>query len=296
MRRRRRLTWQGARIDWAAYGFLLPFAVPFLTLTLGAALFGFYVSFTDWGIFGEPRWIGLENYQRALGDPWVGRAWLNTLRYGLFVVPGTTVVALLMALYVNQRWRGFTLARTAFYAPNVVSVTVIGLVWVWMLDTQHGLVNQALGALGVPPVPWLTSPDWVRTGIGVASIWWDAGFSMVILLAGLQDIPRELRETASLDGASAVQTIWYVTLPLLRPALSLVLTLLTIGALRVFSQIYIMTNGGPAGASGSVIFYVWEVGFAKYQLGYAAAISTLLFVTILSLTLLQLRVFRETTW
>ncbi len=294
--RLRRATWKGEKIDWSAYLFVLPFFLPFLIVTLGATLFGIYVSFTDWGIIGAPHWIGVKNYLRAYADPWVWKTWSNTLRYGLVVVPATTLVALAMALFVNQRWRGYTFARAAFYAPNVVSVTVIGLVWVWMLDTQYGLVNQYLGRFGVPDIPWLTNPNWSLYGVAIASVWWDAGFSMVVLLAGLQDIPAELRETAAIDGANHLQTLFNVTLPLLRPALSLVVTLLIIGTLRVFSQIYIMTNGGPAGGSASVIHYVYEIGFSKYQLGYAGAISVLLFLTILVVTVVQLRVFREKTW
>lgn len=294
--RLRHATWNGERIDWSAYLFVLPFFVPFVVVTLGAALFGMYVSFTDWGIIGAPHWIGVKNYTRAIADPWVWKTWSNTLRYGLMVVPATTLAALVMALFVNLKWRGYTFARAAFYTPNVVSVTVIGLVWVWMLDTQYGIINQYLGRFGVADVPWLTNPRWVLYGIAMASVWWDAGFSMVVLLAGLQDIPHELQESAAIDGASPFQSLIHVVLPLLRPALSLVVTLLIIGTLRVFSQIYLMTDGGPAGASASVILYVYEMGFNKYQLGYAGALSMMLFVTILVVTMIQLRLFREKTW
>jgi multiple sugar transport system permease protein len=253
-------------------------------------IFGGYVSLTEWGIVGDPKWVGLDNFKRAFSDPWVPKIWGNTLRYGLIVVPGVTVVGLLCALYVNQRRPGHTFARVAFYAPHVVSVTVIGLVWVWMLDTQFGLVNQYLGGLGVPNIPWLTNPAWALFGVGIAAIWWEAGFCMVILLAGLQDIPRELREAAAVDGANGWSAFWRIVLPLLRPALSLVLTIEVIGTLRVFSLIYVMTNGGPAGASASVISYVYEMGFSKYQLGYAAALSTMLFVTILIVTFVELKI------
>ncbi len=292
----RRASWRGERIDWSAYLFVLPFFVPFLVFTVGAIAFGSYVSFTEWGIIGDPQWVGLANFRRAFDDPWVPKVWGNTLRYGLFVVPTTTLVALAFALFVNARWRGTTLARTVFYAPNVVSVTVIGLVWVWMLDTRLGIVNQYLAYLGIPNVPWLTSPAWVLIGIGIASVWWDAGFSMVIFLAGLQDIPGELREAAQVDGATRFQTLRHITLPLLRPALSLVVTLLVIGTLRVFSQVYVMTNGGPAGASASVIHYVYQVGFTKYELGYAAALSLMLFLTILIVTAVEMRLLRVQRW
>ncbi len=224
------------------------------------------------------------------------KVWGNTIRYGLIVVPTTTLVALGFALYVNQRWAGSTVARTVFYAPNVVSVTVIGLVWVWMLDTQFGLVNNYLGMLGISNVPWLTNPGWVLIGIGIASIWWDAGFSMVIFLAGLQDTPAELKEAAQVDGASRFQVLRHIVLPLLRPATSLVVTLLVIGTLRVFSQIYIMTNGGPANASASVIMYIYQIGFRKYELGYAAALSLMLFATILVVTVVEMRLLRVQRW
>ena len=274
----------------------MPFFLPFLVFTVAAIAFGSYVSFTEWGVIGDPTWVGLDNFRRALDDPFVPKVWGNTLKYGALVVPATTIVALAFALFVNQRWVGSTLARTVFYAPNVVAVTVIGLVWVWMLDTRLGMVNQYLGRLGIPNIPWLTSPAWVLVGIAIASVWWDAGFSMVIFLAGLQDIPTELREAAQVDGATRFQVLRHVTLPLLRPALSLVVTLLVIGTLRVFSQIYIMTNGGPANASASVIMYIYQVGFRKYELGYAAALSLMLFVTILVVTAVEMRILRVQRW
>jgi multiple sugar transport system permease protein len=189
---------------------------------------------------------------------------------------------------------GHTFARTAFYAPHVVSVTVIGVVWVWMLDPRFGLVNQYLGVFGVPDIPWLTNPSWVLFGVAIAAIWWEVGFCMVVLLAGLQDIPRELREAAAVDGANDWTTFWRIVLPLLRPALSLVITIEVIATLRVFSLIYVMTNGGPAGASASVIAYVFETGWTKFQLGYAAALSMMLFATILIVTLIELKLVRET--
>ena len=294
--RLRRASWRGRRIDWVAYLFLLPFLVPFLVFTVGAIGFGAYVGFTDWGIVGEPVWVGLANVRRALADPFVPKVWGNTLRYGLIVVPATTAVALLLALFVDRRWRGAGLARAVFFAPNLVSATAVGLVWVWLLDTRFGLVNRTLGLVGGPSVPWLTNPDWVLVGIGAASIWWDAGFAMVVFLAGLRQIPPELREAARVDGAGPVRVLRDVVLPLLWPATSLVVTLLLIGTLRVFSQIYVMTNGGPANASATVMLYVYRVGFGEYRLGYAAALSLLLFATIVVVTAIGLRIALGHRW
>lgn len=283
------------RIDWSGYLFVAPFFLPFLIFTFLAILFGVYISFTEWGIVGDPEWVGLKNYERALNDDWVPKVWRNTLQYGLTVIPAVTIVALALALFVNQKLPGYAFARAAFYLPHVTSVTVMALVWVWILETNFGMLNYYLGAFGIPKVPWLTNPSWVILSIAAATLWWSVGFHMVILLAGLQDIPAELKEAAQIDGANSWQVLVNVTIPLLRPALSLVLTLEVIAALRVFGQIYLMTNGGPAGASASVVSYIFEVGFTRYQLGYGAAISMMLFVTILMVTVVHMRLFRETT-
>lgn len=292
--RLRRMKWQDERIEWSAYLYVLPFFVPFLVFTVGAIFFGAYVSFTEWRIIGSPTFVGLANYVRAFNDDFVPKVWGNTFQMAAIIVPGTTILALLFALYVNQRMRGFTMSRLSFYAPRVVSVTVVGLVWVWMLDKQFGVINQYLTKLpGIAPIPWLTNPDWVLWAVGMTTIWWDLGFHMVILLAALQDIPSELRDSASIDGANALQSFWYVIVPLLRPALSLVITLEIISTFRIFSQIFVMTQGGPAGASFSIIFYIYERGFMNTELGYSSALSLLLFLTILIVTLIQLRVVRE---
>jgi ABC-type sugar transport system permease subunit len=282
--------YQGRKIDWSAYIFILPFFTPFLLFTAGAIIFGAYVSLTDWGIVGQPEWVGLKNFQDAFSDDLVGKAFLNTLRYGLIIVPGVTILGFIFALFVNQRWPGYILARTAFYAPNVVSATVIGLVWVWMLDTQFGIVNQYLGA----SIPWLTSTRWSLVGVSLASIWWDLGLAFVLFLAALQEVDAEVREAAIVDGANRWQSLWYVVLPMIRPAVSMVITLQLISTLRIFSQVHVMTNGGPgAGSSTSVIHYIYNFGIIKYKLGYASALSLMLFAVILVVTFIQQRLVRE---
>ena len=256
--RLRRVTWQDRRIDWSAYLFLLPFLIPFLIFVVIAIFFGIYISFTTWGILGSPQWVGLLNYKTAFSDEFVGNAFLNTLKYGLIIVPGITVLALIFAVYVNQKWPLYGLARTIFFAPNVVASTVVGLVWVWMLDTQLGIVNTYLGRLGIPQIPWLTNVHWSLIGVSMASIWWDLGFSFVLYLAALQEIPAELMDAAKVDGASPLQTFWYITLPLMRSTLSMVVTLQLISTMRIFSQVYVMTDGGPANSSQSVIHLIFR--------------------------------------
>jgi multiple sugar transport system permease protein len=280
-------------VDRVGYLFVAFFAVPFFLFNILPVLFGAYVAFTKWSIIGAPKWIGFKNFTDAFADHWVAVAFTNVLFYGAIIVPGVTVLGLLFALFVNQRYPLAGLARTLFFAPNVVSATVIGMVWVWLLDTQYGLINHYLGVVGLGPFPWLTSADWSLVGVSIASIWWDLGLAFVLFLAALQDIPTEVKEAATVDGANRLQRFWFVTLPHLRPVISMVVTLQLISTLRIFSQVYVMTNGGPAGASSSPIFYIYSVAIIRYLFGYASAIGMMLFVVILVVTVVQRLVIRE---
>jgi multiple sugar transport system permease protein len=279
--------------EWQGYAFVAFFAVPFLVFNICPILFGAVVGFTEWGIIGRPEWVGLENFRAAFADEWVAVAFRNVLLYGLIIVPGVTVLGLSFALFVNQRWPLSALARTVFFSPYVVSATVIGLIWVWILDTRFGIVNQYLGVFGIGPIPWLTSTEWSLIGVSIASIWWDLGLAFVLFLAALQDVPPELYEAAEVDGAGRWQRFWHVTLPHIRPVLSMAVTLQLISTMRIFSQVFVMTNGGPNGSSSSVIFYVYTTAVARTAMGYASAISILLFFAILALTLLQRFILRE---
>jgi len=279
--------------DLRGYLFVGPFLLLFLLFNVVPVLFGAYVAFTEWGILGSPRWVGLQNFTTAVHDEWVAKAFGNIGLYALIIVPCVTALSLLFAVFVNQGWPLSSLARTLFFAPNVVAASVIGLIWVWVLDTQFGLVNRYLGLLGIPAIPWLTSTRWSLVGVSLASVWWDLGLAFVLFLAALQDVPRELYESAAVDGANSVRQFWHMTLPEVRPILSLVVTLQLIATLRIFSQVYVMTNGGPAGSSSSVIHYIYTTAVVRQLMGYSAAVSMLLFVVILGVTLVQRLVIRE---
>ncbi len=281
------------QIDWAAYVFVSFFTLPFFVFNILPILFGGYLAFTKWSVFGSPQWVGWQNFSHAFRDDWMLLAFRNTVLYALIIVPGVVVLGLAFALYVHRRWPLSGLARTLFFSPNVVSATVIGLVWVWLFDTQFGLINHYLGLLGIPNVPWLTSTNWSLVAVSIASIWWDLGLAFVLFLAALQDVPTDLYEAAEVDGANAWQRLWFVTLPQLRPVISMVVTLQLISSLRIFSQVYVMTNGGPAGSSSSVIHYIFHTAIIKQQFGYASAVSMMLFVMILLITVLQRRFIRE---
>jgi multiple sugar transport system permease protein len=281
-------------IDWAGYALVAFFGVPFLIFNVGPVLFGMYVGFTEWGIIGAPHWIGLDNYRAALADPWVRVAFTNIVWYAIVIVPGVTVLGLLFALFVNQGWPLSAVARTILFTPNVVSATVIGLIWVWVLDTQFGVLNHYLGYLGIGPVKWLTSVQWSLIGVSIASIWWDMGLAFVLFLAALQNVPRDLYEAAEIDGAGCLAKLWHVVLPQIRPTISMVVTLQLISTMRIFSQVYVMTDGGPAGSSSSVIYYIYKTAVQQQRLGFASAVSILLFIAILVLTVLQRFVLKET--
>lgn len=289
----RQLRFQGKRIDFIAYLFITPYFLLFLLLKLLPILFGVYVSFTNWSITKAPRWVGLANYQRLLDDEWVVRVWGNTTKLALLILPGTIVVALLFALYANRRWWLSGLVRTFVFAPKTVAITVTALIWVWILEKETGLVNLLLAQLGFAKVGWLTTSTWVLPVLATVTIWWGVGYHMVIVLAGLQEISNELLEAARLDGANDWQLFWKITLPLLRPALILVITLELIASFRIFGQVHLMTGGGPGGKSATIVSYIYSTGFSRFQLGYAATLSLLLFVTILLVSWIRVLFVKE---
>ncbi|MDA0338239.1 MAG: sugar ABC transporter permease [Proteobacteria bacterium] len=281
------------RIEWTGYVFVAFFTVPFFLFNILPVLFGGYVAFTEWSIIGSPEWIGIENFREAFADEWVINTFKNALLYGLIIVPGVSICGLTAALFVNQNWPLSSIARTLFFAPYVVSATVIGLIWVWLLDTQFGLINHYLGYLGIPNIEWLTSTEWSLVGVSIASIWWDMGLAFILFLAALQDIPKDLTEAATVDGAGRFQRLFFVTLPMMRPVISMVVTLQMISTLRIFSQVYVMTNGGPAGSSDSPIHYIYKAAIVRHAFGYASAIAIILFLVIITVTIVLRFIVRE---
>jgi multiple sugar transport system permease protein len=288
-----RIRYQGRRIEWSAYLFVAPFLLAFVVIQLAPILYSFYISLNDWGIVGDPKWVGLKNFRTLLEDEWVVRTWMNTFKMAALIVPGTLISALAVALYVNRPTRTTGFVRTAFFAPHVIAITVTAIIWIWILEKETGLLNRAIYAIGIPKQGWLTTPQWVYFAIAGVTIWQALGFHMVILLAGLKEIPQEVTEAAIVDGANNWKILWWITLPLLRPALGLVITLEIISSFRIFGQIYLMTQGGPGGSSNTIVSYIFHTGFTRFQLGYAAALSLLLFATILIFTLVRTLLLRE---
>ena len=277
-----------------AYTFIIPFLIIFLIFRIYPFLSGIYTSFTNARIGPRtPKFIGLENYFEVFSSSEIGRAFFVTFHYAIMVVPMTFFIALAMAVYVNSKFPAHTLSRFVFFAPFVLTASIVAIIWNWMFQTQFGLVNVTMDLIGLPGrTAWLRDTTLVLPVIAFISSWWVAGFSMVIFLAALQNIPGDLNEAARIDGANSWQIFWRVTFPLLLPASTLVITVSLIEAMRVFSIIHIITYGGPSDYTTSVVFYIFKEGFSRYEQGMASAIGVVLFVVIMILTILRFSLLR----
>jgi multiple sugar transport system permease protein len=275
------------------------FALPYLLLFGGflilPLLYGLRLSFFRWEMLSPapPRFIGLDNYREAFGDPYFRKALGVTLWFVALSVPLTVGVALLIAtgLYGVPRRRQ-TFYRAAYFLPTMLTISVAGLLWRWFYNDEFGLFNAYLSRVGIR-VPWLTNANWAMLSIVFMSLWWTVGGPMIILLAGLQDIPDHYLEAAEIDGATAQERFRYIMLPLLRPVLLFTLVLNIIGAFQVFGQTFMITRGGPEFATRSLVYYIYDTAFNNYRMGYAAAISWLLFLLIGVFSVVQFRLMRE---
>lgn len=281
-----------AEARWAAL-FLAPSLLGFLVFTLlpvGASL---GLSFVKWNLVAPPQWIGFDNYNRAIHDPMFWRVLRNTAYYTLGTVPTAMALSLALALALNQKMRGVTLFRGLYYLPVVAPMVAVAMVWRWLYNTDFGVINYLLSKVGVPIIPWLTSVQWAMPAVILMSVWKGLGYGMVLYLAGLQGIPQHLYDAAAVDGANAPQRFRYVTLPMLSTTTFFVLVTSVISSFQVFGQVYIMTRGGPANATSTIVYYIYQNGFESFRMGYASALSWLLFAVVFIFTLIQFRAQRE---
>jgi multiple sugar transport system permease protein len=274
--------------------FLSPSLIPLLAFTIGPMVASLGLSFLKWDLLRPPRLIGLDNFANVFADPDFQAAVGHTLVFIVGYLPLVYGGGLLLALALNQRLRGLSFFRAAYFLPVVTSWVVVALMWKWLLNPDSGMVNFALGLVGIKGPGWWTDPAWAMPSVILASVWKDLGFVMVILLAGLQAIPEDYYEAASVDGANRWARFRNITLPLLSPASFFVLVISLINSFQVFDQVWVMTNGGPAGASSVVVEQIVRHAFSYSQMGYASAMSWLLFVVILAVTAVQFRL--QTRW
>lgn len=284
-RRRSALRRRNTLIGWS---FILPNFLGFGLLTLVPIIWLFYMSFTNWNVFGKADWIGLANFQRLVGDGSFQIALLNTLYYSVMHIPLTLVVSLGLALLLNSKLRGVAFFRTAAFFPYITSIVAIAIVWNLLFSPDYGPINEVLRFIGIANPPgWLTSADWAMPAVVIVSTWRDMGYYMILFLAGLQTVPRELHEAARVDGANTVQRFFNVTLPSLRPTTFFVTVMLTINSFKVFDLILVMTNGGPGQATLVLSQFIYKKGFVESQFGYASAASVVLFFLCIIVTIVQ---------
>ncbi|HZT44116.1 MAG TPA: sugar ABC transporter permease [Chthonomonadaceae bacterium] len=284
-----------ARTELSGYLFMLPYLVLFGVFLVLPLLYGLGLSFFRWDLLSTApaRFIGVDNYREAVGSPYFWKALGATFRFVVLAVPLTVLLGLLIAVGIEavpERRQVFY--RAAYFLPTLITITVAGLLWRWFFNSEFGLFNALLAPLGIK-VPWLTDTTWAMRSIVFMTLWWTVGGPVVIFLAGLQQIPGHYHEAAALDGANGWQRFRHITLPLLRPVLVFVVIMNVIGAFQVFGQTFMITQGGPELSTRVMVQYIYETAFNNYRMGYAAAMSWLLFALIAGFSLAQVRLLRE---
>ncbi len=285
---RRRALWGLALIAPNTLGLLFFFGIP--------VLLSFFTSLQQWNGIKPPVFIGLDNFTRLLSDPLFWQALGNTLKVLAVTVPVGTLLALGVAVMLNQKLRARSFFRTIYFLPVVTSTVAASIVWTWIFQAHYGLLDNMLAPLGALDLNWLVRPDLVLIPIAIETIWQRLGFDMVLFLAGLQNIPAILYEAAVIDGATRWQRFRYITLPMLSPTTFLIVVLSFIGSFQIFDQVFIMTArtraGGVNGSATTLSFFLYQTGFTNSEFGYASAIALAMFAIMLAVTLFQLRLQR----
>lgn len=276
----------GAR-DWRGLLFVAPFLILYSAILIFPLFRGMWLSLNRVDLFGDGHFVGAGNYVRLAGDPVFATALLNTFKVALMIVPVLTLLALLLALALNNAGRGAALIRGIFFSSAVLSVTIVTLIWRFVLAPDAGLLGELWQSLGWEPLAFLSDEDLVLPALAITTIWWSLGLPMLLFLAGLQQIPQDMYEAAALDNASRWRTFRRITVPSLRRTIVLVVMLQTAAQLQLFGQAQLLTAGGPSGASRTAVLFLFETAFGRWELGYASAAAEMLFLIILAVTLTQ---------
>lgn len=278
----------------AAWLFLAPSLVLFAIFTAIPVISAFFISFTQWNLFNEVTWVGLGNYIGLAHDEIFAKVLGNTGYFVLVSVPVQIALALACALALNRGLKGQTFFRVVYFLPVVTSTIAAALVWAWLFNSNFGLINAGLSLAGVTDLPkWMGSTRWAMPAIIIVSIWQNLGYAMVLFLAGLQNIGKDVHDAAALDGATGWDRFWHITLPLLSPTTFFVLVISIIGSFQVFELVLVMTKAGPANATNTLVYYIYQNGFQFYQMGYASAAAMVLFLIVLIFTLVQYKLQRR---
>jgi multiple sugar transport system permease protein len=285
-----------ARREWTTYLFLAPGLLLFSVFTVFALGFAFYLTFHEWSIIEPDKpFVGLDNYKGMIEDERFRRSIINTLYFTGASVPLGMLVGLAIALLLNQPLRGRAILRTMYFLPVVTPFVVVAIIWKWLYNGDFGLFNYYLLKTHLinEPLAWLADKQLAMPAVVLMTVWTSVGFSMVIYLAGLQAIPEELYEASRVDGAGPWARLRHITLPLLAPTTLFLLVMGIIGSFQVFTQIFVMTSGGPVERTTTMVFFIYESAFKFYEMGYASTLAFLLFLMLLAFTALQLRLYRK---
>jgi multiple sugar transport system permease protein len=276
----------------AGYLFISPAMLIFFIFTLLPVAYALFLSFTNYDVFTRMDWIGARNYEDVFQDELFWRALWNTATYTVWSIPLSMGIGLGLALLLNQKLRGLGVYRTVYYVPVVTSMVAVAMIWIQLFDPLYGVISNGLEVIGLKGVDWLGDPNLAMPSIIAVSVWKVIGWNMLIYLAGLQGIPEYLKEAAAIDGANRWQSFWKIILPLLSPTTFFIFVTSLIGAFQVFDQVYVMTGGGPANATTTLVHQIYNAAFKALDMGYAAAMSFVLFAIILVVSLFSMRAIR----
>ena len=274
-----------------AWLFILPSLIGFIAFYAYPAVRGVMISFTNWDLLRPPRNVGLANYQKLLRDPLFWQSLRATLYYVVLNIPLQTALAVCLAVLMDRLTQSI-FVRGVLVLPWLIPNVVVGLLWLWLLDPSLGLVNQILGMFGIARQPFLGSVGQAMPSIAAINIWRHAGYTALLIFAGLQTVPKDVYEAGAIDGATEGRMFWSITIPLLRPVLVFVLVTTVIGSFQIFDTIAITTKGGPVNATRVVYWYIYEYAFGRFQMGYATAAAMVLFLFLIIITFIQFRFLR----
>lgn len=274
---------------WLGYAFISPAMVLFLTFILGPFIAAMWLSLFSWDLLTPAEFVGVDNFVRLFQDALLWRSLGNTFIFAFASIVTHLVAGIVLALAVNRAMNRALnyFVRGAVFFPFLISWAAVALLWKYVLDPAFGLVSYYLGLIGIESPNWFTDPAWALTGIIAIDFWHTIGFTFLILLAGLQTVPKELLEVAKTDGANSWQTFWNVTIPLMSPTIFFATIITFIGAFQIFDPVQIITQGGPDDSTLTVVMYLYRMGFQAFQVGYASAIALVVFIVIMGVTILQ---------
>lgn len=273
---------------WYGYLLILPIVLGYALFLIGPVLYAFAMSFTNWSLVQKLKFTGIDNYTRAITlDPVFWTSFKNTVIFSAGMVPINIVLALLLALLLRRRLPFIGLFRTAIFSPVVVSLVVWAIVWKFIFATDGGLVNLIVRQFGGQDIPWLFSMTWTMPVVILVSALKNVGMNMIIFLGALSTVPKDYYEAARIDGASAWGSFRSITLPLITPAVFMTTIITIIGSLKVFSQVYVLSQGGPGTSTYVLVYYIYRLAFRSYEFGYASTVAFILFFLILLLTIVQ---------